>query len=318
MVKQAIKSPVGHTMGEGMFTEAVDQLPLQTVLDALREPMTDPAIPKVAHNAAYDLVVMQRYGIDVQPVTFDSMVAEWLRDPTSKFLGLKNFAHYVLEPPVKMTEISELLGTGRKQITMDKVDIDQAAPYAAADAAITYRAAAYLRPKLAADVDMMRLFETLEMPLVPVIAAIERAGVVLDTDHLSELSESLAGQLAALEQEIYGLSGGYGAFNINSPKQLNDVLFGKLNLSAEGLRKTKHGYSTDAATLDNLKDEHPIIGHILEYRELAKLKGTYVDALPELINPQTGRVHTSYNQTGTATGRISSNSPQFAEHPHSD
>lgn len=298
--------PVGHQQGK--------QLPLQTVLDALRKPLTDPKIAKMAHNASYDLVVMQRYGVNVGPVTFDTMIAEWLRDPTSKFLGLKNFANFVLEPAVKMTEITELIGKGRKQITMDEVEIERAAPYAAADAAITYRAVEFLRPVLEAE-SLMDLYQTLEMPLVPVIAAVERAGVVLDTHYLAELSDRLAERLGALEQKIFDLSGGYGEFNINSPKQLNDVLFGKLGLPVEGLRKTTHGYSTDAATLDSLKGLHPMIEFILEHRELTKLKGTYVDALPALINPNTGRVHTSYNQTGTTTGRLSSSDPNLQNIP---
>ncbi|MAS33161.1 MAG: DNA polymerase I [Anaerolineaceae bacterium] len=305
--------PVGHSKGEGMFVEPVEQLPLRTVMEALRAPLTNPNIPKYAHNAEYDLVVTQRYGIDVRPVTFDTMIAEWLRDPTSKFLGLKNFSNQYLK--IRMTEISELIGTGKKQITMDKVDVDQAAPYAAADAAITYRAAEYLRPPLEADPDLWRLFNTLEMPLVPVIAAMERAGVVLDTEHLSNLSQRLDGELQALEKRVFELTDGYGAFNINSPKQLNEVLFDKLGLSVEGLRKTSHGYSTNAATLESLKAAHPIIKLILEYRELTKLKGTYVDALPALINPDTGRLHTSYNQAGTATGRLSSSNPNLQNIP---
>ncbi len=303
--------PVGHKKGEGMFTEEVDQLPLKTVLDALRGPMTNPNIPKYAHNAEFDLVVTQRYGIDVQPVAFDTMIAEWLRDPTSKFIGLKSFANQYLK--IRMTEISELIGTGKKQITMDRVDIERAGPYAAADAAITYRAAELLRPELEKDADLWRLFNTLEMPLIPVIASIEATGVVLDTPYLAELSSRLARELQVLEQRIYEASG--ATFNINSPKQLNDVLFGKLGLSVEGLKKTTHGYSTGAATLDNLKGEHPAVNLILEYRELTKLKGTYVDALPTLINPRTGRLHTSYNQTGTVTGRISSSNPNLQNIP---
>lgn len=295
--------PVGHETGE--------QLPLQTVIDALRPPLTNPNIPKYAHNAAYDLVVMQRYGIDVAPVGFDTMVAEWLRAPDSKFLGLKNLARQELN--VHMTEILELIGSGKKQITMDKVSVEQAAPYAAADAALTHRLAALLRPKLE-ELGLTDLFYNLEMPLVPVIAAIERAGVVLDTRYLAHLSEQMAGTLATLETQIFE-SSGYGKFNINSPKQLNDVLFGKLNLSVEGLRKTTHGYSTDAAVLDSLRGQHPVVDYILEYREVSKLKSTYVDALPTLINPITGRVHTSYNQTGTTTGRISSNSPNLQNIP---
>ncbi len=295
--------PVGHEVGQ--------QLPLKTVIDAIRPALTNPDIPKNAHNAAYDLVVLQRYGVDVKPIMFDTMVAEWLRTPDSRFLGLKNLARQELG--VHMTEINELIGSGKKQITMDKVSVDDAAPYAGADAAITHRLVDLLRPQLR-ELELVELFNTLEMPLIPVIAAMERAGVVLDTQFLVELSERMAGQIASLEQSIY-LSSGYGQFNINSPKQLNDVLFGKLALSVEGLRKTTHGYSTDAAVLDSLRGQHPVVDYILEYRELTKLKGTYVDALPALINPQTGRVHTSYNQTGTSTGRISSSNPNLQNIP---
>jgi DNA polymerase-1 len=297
--------PVGHQNGE--------QLPLQTVIGALRGPLTNPKIEKQAHNAGYDLVVMQRYGIDVSPITFDTMVAEWMRDTTSKFLGLKAFANQYLK--VHMTEITELIGTGKKQITMDAVPIEQAAPYAAADAAITYRAVEYLRPELVQYPQVKKLFDELEMPLIPVIAAMEQNGVVLDIPYLAKLSEELTHELNKLEQEIYDLSGGYGKFNINSPKQLNDVLFDKLGLSVQGIKKTQHGYSTDAATLDNLKGQHEIVDKILNYRELSKLKGTYVDALPVLVNPRTGRVHTNYNQTGSSTGRFSSSNPNLQNIP---
>ena len=299
--------PVGHSRGR--------QLPLQQVLDALRGPLTDPAIPKYAHNAAYDLVVLQRYGIDVTPVAFDTMLAQWLFDTSSKFLGLKNFARFVLEPPVEMTEISELLGTGRKQISMAEVEIENAAPYAAADGVITWRAVDHLQPRMEADEALNEVFTTLELPLVPVIADLERAGVVLDTQHLQQLSHSLGERLRELEETIYGLSGGYGAFNINSPRQLNDVLFGKLGLPTANLRRTTHGFSTNAETLEKLRPHHEIIGHISEHRELGKLKGTYVDSLPDLINAHTGRLHTSYNQTGTSTGRISSNNPNLQNIP---
>ncbi|MCY3945806.1 MAG: DNA polymerase I [Anaerolineaceae bacterium] len=299
--------PVGHSRGQ--------QLPLQRVLDALRGPLTDPDIPKYAHNAAYDLVVLQRYGIDVTPVAFDTMLAQWLFDTSSKFLGLKNFARFVLEPPVEMTEISELLGTGRKQISMAEVEIDNAAPYAAADGAITWRAVDHLRPRMEVNLALNEVFTTLELPLVPVIADLERAGVVLDTQHLQQLSHSLGERLRELEETIYGLSGGYGAFNINSPRQLNDVLFGKLGLPTNNLRRTTHGFSTNAETLEKLRPFHEIIGHISEHRELGKLKGTYVDSLPDLINSHTGRLHTSYNQTGTSTGRISSNNPNLQNIP---
>lgn len=307
--------PVGHGKDGGLFDmfDKELQLPLETVINALRSPMTNPNIPKFAHNAGFDLVVMQRYGIDVTPITFDTMIAEFVRDPASKFLGLKNFASQYLK--VQMQNIEALIGTGKKQITMDKVPVDRAAPYAAADAAMTYRAVEFLRPQLEAEPGLLDLFHTVEMPLIPVIAAVESAGVVLDLPYLEQLSQKLDQQLNALEANIYGLTDGYGKFNINSTKQLNDVLFGKLNLSVKGLRKTQHGFTTDAATLENLRGDHPIVEHILNYRELAKLKSTYVDALPALVNAKTGRVHTSYNQTGAATGRMSSSNPNLQNIP---
>jgi DNA polymerase I len=307
--------PVGHGKGNGLFDmfEKEEQLPLETVINALRGPMTNPNIPKFAHNAGFDLVVMQRHGIDVTPITFDTMIAEFVRDPMSKFLGLKNFVSQYLK--VHMQNIEELIGTGKKQITMDQVPVDRAAPYAAADAAMTFRAVEFLRPYLEAEPGLLSLFNNIEMPLVPIIAAIESAGVVLDTPYLAQLSQKLDQELKMLEDRIYELTGGYGKFNINSTKQLNDVLFGKLNLSVKGLRKTQHGFTTDAATLENLRGDHPIIEHILTYRELTKLKGTYVDALPALVNAKTGRLHTNYNQTGAATGRMSSNNPNLQNIP---
>lgn len=296
--------PVGHKEGT--------QLPLQIVVDAIRPALTNPAIPKYAHNATYDLVVMRRYGIDVKPIAFDTMIAEWVNDPISRFLGLKALVRDRLK--IHMTDIDELIGKGTKQITMDKVAIASAAPYAAADAALTHRLVEVLTDSLRQR-QSLDLFHSLEIPLIPVIADMEQAGVALDIPFLREMSKKLATQLQVLENEIFALSSGYGRFNINSPKQLNDVLFGKLGLPVQGLKKTTHGHSTDVVTLEALRDAHPIIPLILDYRELAKLKSTYVDALPELVNPYTGRVHTSYNQTGTSTGRFSSSNPNLQNIP---
>lgn len=311
--------PVGHKGKEELPLFATadsgqpgQQLPMKTVIDALRPPLTNPNIPKIAHNAVYDLVVMQRYGIDVSPVGFDTMVAEWMIDPLSKYLGLKSLVNQRLK--IQMTEIKELIGTGKNQVTMDRVEIADAAPYAAADAALTHRLVSQLEAGMA-EVGVRALFDTLEMPLVPILADMQRTGVVLDVAFLRDLSKRLDSMLREYEREIYALTGGNGEFNINSPKQLNDVLFGKLNLPVAGLKKTTHGYSTDVTTLDALKDEHPIIEHILNYREVAKLQSTYVDALPQLVNAETGRVHTSYNQAGASTGRMSSSNPNLQNIP---
>ena len=298
--------PVGHESGE--------QLPLQRVIDAVRPALENASIPKYAHNAPYDAVVMQRYGVQVAPVAFDTMVGEWLRNPISKHLGLKNLALHELG--IYMTPISDLIGKGRKQITMDRVDIVKAAPYAAADAAITHRLAEILEDDLK-DRGLKELNESLELPLIPVIVAMEQAGVALDVPYLREMGGRLEQQLDEIKSSIYDLSGGYGEFNINSTKQLNDVLFDRLGLPVAGLRRRQHGYSTDAAALEKLKHDagHPIIDRLLEYRELSKLYSAYVDALPKLVNPYTGRVHTSFNQTGSATGRLSSASPNLQNIP---
>ena len=307
--KRGYYVPVAHVEG--------DQLPMQTVLDALRPALTDPDIPKYAHNAAYDLVVTERHGVEVTPVTFDSMIAAWLCDPISDNLGLKNFALNVLKPWIQMKPITDLIGTGKKQKRISQVSIKKVAPYAAADAAVTYRAVTFLWEKIKAE-GLLDLFYELEMPLVPVIVTMEQHGIMLDTPYLRQMSQHLDDQLAALEQKIHEL-GGAGEFNVNSTKQLSAVLFDKdnLNLPKEGLKKTRYGYSTDAATLQKVLDDTgaEIVREVLEYRELAKLKGTYVDALPELVNAETGRLHTSYNQTGTSTGRLSSSNPNLQSIP---
>jgi len=310
--------PVGHTAvgkdgQQDMFAEPLgDQLSLEVAINALREPLENPNIEKVAHNAIYDVIVLQRYGIHVAPVTFDTMIAEWVSNPISKFLGLKSLVLQRLD--IEMTEITELLGKGKNQKTMDKVDIEAAAPYAAADAAMTYRLVEPLRDELQQR-GLYKLYSQMEIPVVPVVASMQYKGVTLDVDFLKEMSKRLDQQLAELEQDIFDSSGGYGEFNINSPKQLNEVLFDSLKLPTEGLRKTTHGFSTNVTTLEILKDKHPIINMIFDYRELSKLKSTYVDALPELVNPKTGRLHTSYNQTGAATGRFSSSNPNLQNIP---
>jgi DNA polymerase-1 len=323
--------PVGHT-GErsdpNMLFALEDaapvgpQLPLERVIAALRLPLTNPAIGKVAHNANYDCVVLSRYGIDVDPMTFDTQIAEWMRGEPDGQLGLKKLTYR--EARIEMTEISELIGKGKKQLTMDQVAIDKVAPYAAADAVCTYRLMQPLKDKLThmrndADGRVWRLFEQMEMPLVCVIVAMERAGILIDIEALAQQSAELQTQMSAVEKQIFENSGGYGAFNINSPKQLNDVLFGKLGIEVKGLSKTAHGYSTDAGTLEQLAEsypQYPILQLILEYRELSKLKGTYVDALPALVNPETGRVHTDFNQTGANSGRMSSSNPNLQNIPN--
>ena len=309
--------PVNHRAGNGdgqssMFSEPVgDQLPLDEVIAALRPPLENPAIPKVAHNAVYDLIILQRYGIDVAPIAFDTLLAEWLSNPISKFLKLKTLVAHALD--VQMTEIDELLGKGKDQKTMSQIDIEVAAPYAAADASMTWRLVQPLRDKLQTE-SVGQLYHELELPLIPIISQMQRKGVSLDVDFLRAMSDQQRESLSELQAQIFELGG--GKFNINSPKQLNEVLFGRLGLPTEGLNRTKLGFSTDTNTLQKLRREHEIIELIEGFRELSKLKSTYVDALPTLVNPRTGRLHTSYNQTGAATGRFSSSNPNLQNIPN--
>lgn len=304
--KKGYYIPVGHAPGLGK------QLPLEDVIEALRGPMADEKIPKAGHNLSYDNVMLFRYGLEVKPLAFDTMVAEWLRDTASRNLGLKNLAWVRLN--VQMTDIEELIGTGRKQISMDQVPIEKAAPYAAADAEVVLR----LMPLLEADLkegNAGELFEKLEMPIVPVLSQMEMAGITLDTGFLEKLSGDLESEMAGIAENIYKKVG--EEFNLNSPQKLSHALFDRLKIEPpDGTRKTASGhYSTAAEVLDALSQEHEVVRWVLDYRELAKLKSTYVDALPKQVNPQTGRVHTSYNQTGSVTGRIASSEPNLQNIP---
>ncbi|MGQ9490774.1 MAG: DNA polymerase I [Anaerolineae bacterium] len=297
----------------------VEQLPWDTVRQALQPIFADARITKVAHNATYDLAILARNGLlvatdpapGVEHGLIDTMVAEFLIDPGSRGLGLKDLAWTRLR--IEMTPISALIGTGKSQITMDQVPAATAAAYASADAAVTLCLADVLLPELAAR-GLMALFRDVEMPLVPVLVAMESAGVKLDVSYLAQMSADLTKRLHEIERAIQQIAG--YAFNINSTQQLSDVLFGKLGLPSEGLKRTQAGgYSTAADVLESLRGRHEIIDLILMQRQLSKLLNTYVNALPGMVNPRTGRLHTSFNQTGAETGRISSSNPNLQNIP---
>ncbi len=291
--------------------EGEPALPLDAIQAQLGPLLADPAITKRGHNLKYDIEVLTRHGLPVAGPLFDTMIAEWVHNPASHELGLK--AQAAARLGVRMTEIESLIGKGREQITMDAVPLAQVVPYAAADARMTYRLADALRPELEAHAQWP-LFADLEMPLLPILVTMEMHGVKLDVGWLKTLSGELETRLVSLEQEIYAQAG--GAFNINSTQQLAEVLFERLHLPTKGVSKTKSGhYSTRADVLEDLQTAHPVVAALLNYRELTKLKSTYVDALPQLINPHTGRVHTSYNQTGAVTGRLSSANPNLQNIP---
>ncbi|MBX3061664.1 MAG: DNA polymerase I [Anaerolineae bacterium] len=298
--------PVGHKEVDGVMPE---QLPLERVIEALRPAMTDPEKEKYAHNAAFDLIILRRHGIDVTPITMDTMVGEWLNRPDSWRKGLKEQAW--LRLGVRMTEIDELIGKGKNQITMAQVPVEKAAPYAAADAAITFR----LVEPVCADLEanrLLHLFKTLEMPLVPVITDLDMAGVTLDMPFLADLSKEFEQRLNEKMEAIHEAAG--EPFNIGSPKQLNTILFEKLKLPTAKLGKSAHGFSVDAAALEELKQHHPIISLIMDWRSLEKLRSTYVDAMPKMVDEK-NRIHTTYNQTGAVTGRISSEAPNLQNIP---
>jgi DNA polymerase I len=295
--------PVGH--------KGAKNLALETIAPKLRPLLQDPGLPKYAHNANYDLTVLAEHGLKVGSVACDTMVAEWLISPDSRNLGLKNLAWTRLG--VEMTPIADLIGTGKKQITMGRVPVDQAAPYACADVDMTYRLAELLQQELR-EKKLWSLFAEIEMPLVPVIVDMQRAGVKLDVEALEEMGRQLGARLDQLQQEIEGYVG--HAININSTQQLSVALFDEMGLALPWMRRGKSGhYSTAADVLEKVRDRHPVVELILEHRQLSKLKGTYIDALPALVNPRTGRVHTSFNQTGSATGRFSSSSPNLQNIP---
>lgn len=296
--------------GEGQL--AAGQLPLTQVMDAIRPAMTDPKIGKVAHNAKYDYTVLDRHGLRVTPIIFDTMIAEWLTDPSTKFKGLKELSFHRLG--MEMTNIEELIGKGKNQKTFAEVPIEDAAPYGAADADMTLRLVKPLQKEIK-EKNLEKILD-LEMPLIPVLSAMEQAGIAIDLDFFRQMSQDLEARLVQLEQTITEIAG--EPFNINSTQQLSDILFKKLQLPTEGLRKTKSGhFSTAANVLDDLQplDKSGIIDAIMEHRELTKLKSTYVDALPQMVNPVDGRIHTSFNQTGAITGRIASNSPNLQNIP---
>jgi DNA polymerase-1 len=297
--------PVGHRGDE-------PQLSLPQVVQALKPYFSDPQIEKIGHNLKYDCIVLENVGVHVTPCSFDTMIAEWLLIPDSRSLGLKDMAESYLG--IQMTHIEELIGKGKNQLTMDQVGINQAAPYAVADAEVTLQLYDLLVKRMQKSGAEKLMFE-MEMPLIPVLIGMERAGILLDAEAYALMSSELNQQMVSIEDRIFQ-SVGYN-FNLNSTQQLSKALFETLKLQPPGSRrKTSSGhFSTAAGVLEEMSHLHPVIDWVLEYREMAKLKSTYVDALPLQINKRTGRVHTSYNQTGSVTGRLASSDPNLQNIP---
>ncbi|MDM8544817.1 DNA polymerase I [Desulfococcaceae bacterium HSG9] len=298
--------PCAHEYGG-----APPQLDRRAVLDALRPVLENPDIKKVGQNIKYDLMVLARHGVKLDGIAFDTMLASYLINPSKRAHNLDRIALDFLDH--KTITYADVVGKGKQALkSFAQVAIDKAAPYACEDADITLAAYRILAAQLE-KIKLTELMSLVEMPLVDVLAKMEMAGICVDREKLHELSGLFESQLETLKDEIYALAG--ESFNIQSSQQLGHILFEKLNLPVQKKTKKKTGYSTDVSVLTNLAALHKLPAHILRYRTLAKLKSTYTDALLNLIHPDTGRIHTSFNQTVTATGRLSSSDPNLQNIP---
>ncbi len=284
------------------------RLPVEEATRALKPVLENTAVQKYGQNIKYDQIVMARAGVHLAGVSFDTMIASYLIDPLKRNHNLDDISLEYLN--VKKIPTERLIGKGAQQISMAEVPLEAITEYACEDADCVFRLVPTLRDKLEA-LDLQGLFKKIEMPLAEVLGKMEMNGVTLDLPFLRKLSEKATEEIAALEKSIYEEVG--KEFNLDSPKQLAEVLFVQLKLPAH--KKTKTGYSTDASVLEKLALSYPLPRKILEYRERTKLKSTYLDALPEMVNPGTGCVHTSYNQTTTDTGRLSSSEPNLQNIP---
>lgn len=312
---QAAYLPLGHVSGEagdGLFadtTRADGQMDRDQALAALKPVLEDPAILKVLQNAKYDWKILARHGIRMTPVE-DTMLMSYALNAGAHHHGMDDLADRYLNHiciPIK-----DLIGSGKSQITFDRVPIDKAAPYAAEDAEVTWRLWQIMRPRLSRE-GVTTVYQTLERPMIPVLADMEMTGVRVDTDTLSRMSNAFAQKMAGLEADIHALAG--APFNVGSPKQLGEVLFDKMGLSGGKQGKTG-AYSTSADVLEDLAAEgHDLPARVLDWRALSKLKSTYTDALQTHVNPDTGRVHTSYSIAGAATGRLASTDPNLQNIP---
>ncbi len=302
---EAYYIPVGHS-----YPGAPAQLDRTRTLDALRPFLTDPEKHKIGQNIKYDYQVLRRYGIEMRGVWCDTMVASYLLNPVRSSHGLDSLSVEFLDH--KMISYGEVAGTGKEQVNFSQVPVEKASIYSCEDADAAFLLRGIFLPRLA-EADMERLYFDLEIPLVKVLAEMELCGVKVDLAMLMELSDGFAVQLASLEREIFDQAG--CEFNINSPKQLGEVLFERMGLPSGKKTKTKTGWSTDMDVLTGLARDYELPKTILQYRSLSKLKSTYTDALPRLVDKSTGRIHTSYNQAVTNTGRLSSSEPNLQNIP---
>jgi len=302
---EAYYIPLAHD-----YPEVPRQLELADVLSRLKPLLENPDIKKIGQNIKYDRMVLQHYGITLTGIVFDTMLASYLINPSKRAHNLDQIALDFLG--YKTVSYEDVAGKGKKAIGFAQVPLEQAVPYACEDADVTLKAYKALKPVLE-ELRLTELMENVELPLVPVLTAMEIAGVCVDKESLRLLSKSFEHQLNTLEDKIYSVAG--QEFNIKSSQQLGHILFEKLKLPVQKKTKKKTGYSTDVKVLTTLANHHELPVLILRHRTLAKLKSTYTDALLDLIHPETGRIHTSFNQTVTATGRLSSSDPNLQNIP---
>jgi len=288
------------------YPGAPEQLSKEYALAMLRPILEDPAIKKVGHNIKYDLIVMKNEGVGIKGIGFDTMIASYLLNPNRTTHNLEDVCLEYLG--IKKLSYGDVTDKGK--LNFREVPVEKAAAYSGEDAAVTLKLKEHLEPELE-EQGLSKLFHEIEVPLIEVLADMEMAGVKIDVPLMETFSGKLTGELASIEKRIYFIAG--EEFNINSPKQLQEILFEKLGLRT--IKRTKTGYSTDIDVLEQLALEHELPREIIEHRTLSKLKNTYVDALPRLVNPATGRLHTSFNQTIAATGRLSSSDPNLQNIP---
>lgn len=302
--EKAYYIPVGHKGGK--------QLEKKEVIEKLKPILQDSKIGKVGHNLKFDYQIMKQNGINLSPIIFDTMIATFLVNPLVRAQTLSDLAFSELG--ISMIGIEELIGPkGKNQQSFDMIDINKACQYASEDADIAFRLYQKLNKELCSTGKLAELADNMEWPLISVLGNMELTGVKLDVEFLQKFAHEINQKIKNYEEEIWSLAG--EKFNISSTKQLKEILFSKLKIESQGLKKNKTGVSTAAKELEKLKGSHPIIDLIFEYREVVKLKTTYVDALPLLVNKKTGRIHTSYNQTIAQTGRLSSTNPNLQNIP---
>lgn len=292
------------------YPEAPAQLELKSVLSHLKPVLENPDVKKIGQNIKYDWMVLKRHGINLAGVIFDTMLASYLINPSKRAHNLDQIALDFLD--YKTTTYKEISGKGKKDVSFAEIPLEKAIPYSCEDADITLMAYHVLMP-LIERAGLMELYNNVELPLVPVLMNMEMTGVCVDREKLLELSKSFEHQLEQLENMIYSIAG--EEFNIKSSQQMGRILFEKLKLPVQKKTRKKTGYSTDVNVLTALADKHELPEIILRHRTLAKLKSTYTDSLLDLVHPETGRIHTSYNQTVTATGRLSSSDPNLQNIP---